>query len=161
LDQMRNDTELENKLIGDKVFDLAKDPKLGFQSPVVKSSVPYLDFSKVDNAMFQLKSTADGLKSALSKADKLASEKLTVLNGILFRAEQQLLFDKGLPRRPWYKHMIYAPGFYTGYGVKTLPGIREGIEERNWNEAQTYADNLANTLLQFNVTLQKAVQIFK
>jgi N-acetylated-alpha-linked acidic dipeptidase len=111
--------------------------------------------------MFQLKSTADGLKSALSKADKLASEKLAVLNGILFRAEQQLLFDKGLPRRPWYKHMIYAPGFYTGYGVKTLPGIREGIEERNWNEAQTYADNLANTLLQFNVTLQKAVQIFK
>lgn len=161
LDQMRNDTELENKLVGDKLFDLAKDPKLGFKSPVAKSSVPFLDFSKVDNAMFQLKSTAESLKSALSKADKLGSEKLTILNGILFRAEQQLLFEKGLPRRPWYKHMIYAPGFYTGYGVKTLPGIREGIEERNWNEAQSYADNLASTLLQFNVSLQKAVQVFK
>jgi N-acetylated-alpha-linked acidic dipeptidase len=47
-----------------------------------------------------------------------------------------LLIENGLPRREWYKHSIYAPGFYTGYGVKTLPGIREAIEQRNWNEAQ-------------------------
>jgi len=57
------------------------------------------------------------------------------LNKLLYHAEQQLLSD-GLPRRPWYKHTIYAPGFYTGYGVKTLPGIREAIEQRNWTEAQ-------------------------
>lgn len=161
LDQMRNDTELENKLVNDKLFDLAKDPKLGFKTPLAKSSVPFLDFSKVDNAMFQLKSSAEQLKSSLAKGDKLSAEKIAVLNGILFRAEQQLLFEKGLPRRPWYKHMIYAPGFYTGYGVKTLPGIREGVEERNWNEAQVYADHLATTLLQFNLSLQKAIQVFK
>ena len=51
-------------------------------------------------------------------------------------AEQQLLLTDGLPRRSWYKHSLYAPGFYTGYGVKTLPGIREAIEQRNWKEAQ-------------------------
>ena len=54
----------------------------------------------------------------------------------LHRAEQQLLNDKGLPHRVWYKHTLYAPGSYTGYGVKTMPGIREAIEQRNWNEAQ-------------------------
>jgi N-acetylated-alpha-linked acidic dipeptidase len=59
-----------------------------------------------------------------------------VFNQSLLRAEQQLLNETGLPRRDWYKNILYAPGFYTGYGVKTLPGIREAIEQRNWNEAQ-------------------------
>jgi len=54
----------------------------------------------------------------------------------LYQAEQQLLLPNGLPRRNWYKHSIYAPGFYTGYGVKTMPGIREAIEQRKWKEAQ-------------------------
>ena len=58
-----------------------------------------------------------------------------VFNKALYRAEQQLMIN-GLPRREWYKHSIYAPGFYTGYGVKTMPGIREAIEQRNWKEAQ-------------------------
>ena len=57
-------------------------------------------------------------------------------NQSLYRAEQQLLNEPGLPRRSWYKHVLYAPGYYTGYGVKTMPGIREAIEQRNWNEAQ-------------------------
>ena len=57
-------------------------------------------------------------------------------NKSLYKAEQQLLNETGLPRRAWYKHTIYAPGFYTGYGVKTMPGIREAIEQRNWKEAQ-------------------------
>ena len=57
-------------------------------------------------------------------------------NQSLYRAEQQLLSVQGLPRRSWFKHTIYAPGFYTGYGVKTMPGIREAIEQKNWIEAQ-------------------------
>jgi N-acetylated-alpha-linked acidic dipeptidase len=57
-------------------------------------------------------------------------------NQALYQAEQQLLSGTGLPRRPWYQHTIYAPGFYTGYGVKTMPGIREAIEQRDWKEAQ-------------------------
>jgi N-acetylated-alpha-linked acidic dipeptidase len=62
------------------------------------------------------------------------------LNKTLYQAEQKLMIDAGLPRRPWYKHSIYAPGYYTGYGVKTLPGIREAIEQRNWKEAQEQID---------------------
>ncbi len=59
------------------------------------------------------------------------------LNRMLYHAEQELLLDQGLPLRPWYKHVLYAPGLYTGYSVKTLPGIRESIEQRNFPEAET------------------------
>jgi N-acetylated-alpha-linked acidic dipeptidase len=68
----------------------------------------------------------------------------------LFSAEQQLLLPAGLPRREWYRHSIYAPGFYTGYGVKTLPGIREAIEQRNWKEAQDQIDIDAAVLKKFS-----------
>ena len=68
-------------------------------------------------------------------------------NKYLYRAEQQLLNETGLPRRAWYKHTLYAPGFYTGYGVKTLPGVREAIEQRNWKEAQEQILTDATTIL--------------
>ena len=54
--------------------------------------------------------------------------------------------EEGLPRRPWFRHHIYAPGFYTGYGVKTLPGVREAVEERYWEEAAEQIDLLADVL---------------
>jgi N-acetylated-alpha-linked acidic dipeptidase len=160
-DQMRIDTDVENKLIKEKIYDLAKDPTIGFASPKAKETVPYLDFSKIDNAMVQVKSSAEALKTNLIAAEKMDPSKLVSLNKILFQSEQELLFSKGLPRRPWYKHMIYAPGFYTGYGVKTIPAVREGIEERNWKEAQEYIEIVASTLLQFSGSLQKGVEILK
>jgi N-acetylated-alpha-linked acidic dipeptidase len=57
-----------------------------------------------------------------------------------------LLLPQGLPRREWYRHALYAPGFYTGYGVKTLPGIREAIEQRNWKEAQDEINDAAKAV---------------
>jgi N-acetylated-alpha-linked acidic dipeptidase len=160
-DQMRVDTDIENKLIKDNIYDLAKDPTLGFATPKAKGSVPYLDFSKIDNAMVQVKVRAELLKMSLVSPEKINPSKIVSLNKILFQAEQQLLFAKGLPRRPWYKHMIYAPGFYTGYGVKTMPAIREGIEERNWKEAQEYIEIVGSTLMQFSESLQRGVDILK
>jgi N-acetylated-alpha-linked acidic dipeptidase len=81
---------------------------------------------------------------------------LEALNKILYRAEQKLLAEDGLPRRPWFRHSIYAPGYYTGYGVKTLPGIREGIEERQWKEAQEQIDNTAAALDRYSDEIDKA-----
>ena len=69
-------------------------------------------------------------------------------------AEHKLTSENGLPRRSWYKHQIYAPGFYTGYGVKTLPGVREAIEEKNWKESQEQITKLAGTLNAFNAHIQ-------
>jgi N-acetylated-alpha-linked acidic dipeptidase len=73
--------------------------------------------------------------------------------------EQSLLSEKGLPRRPWYRHTIYAPGFYTGYGVKTLPGIREAIEQRSWTEAQEQIAIAAKAIEAYTVQVDSASKI--
>ncbi|MEY2811073.1 MAG: hypothetical protein RI991_68 [Bacteroidota bacterium] len=159
LDQLRSDVEMDNKLIDEKVFQLAADPKSPRGLPIKHPSVPYLEFGNLDNALHALMSSSQQLKSLFPQADQLNAEQLGRLNKILFTAEQSLLNDKGLPRRPWYKHQIYAPGFYTGYGVKTLPGVREGIEEKNWNEAQERIVVLTNTLKEFNAVVQQAIAI--
>jgi N-acetylated-alpha-linked acidic dipeptidase len=133
-DKMRENTTIENQLVTANDYALAADPTKHEILPRVKGEVPKLDFSYLKSALDSLKKSADKLAAkaplALQKNDDLDK-----LNKLLFHAEQQLLAD-GLPRRPWYRHTIYAPGFYTGYGVKTLPGIREAIEQRNWTEAQ-------------------------
>jgi N-acetylated-alpha-linked acidic dipeptidase len=66
-----------------------------------------------------------------------------------------------LPRRPWYQHTIYAPGFYTGYGVKTLPGVREAIEQREWKEAQEQIEILAGTLQAYTAKLNEAIKLLE
>lgn len=135
LQTSRESTELENQLIITGAYSAGEDPTKNYIIPAVKPVVPYLDFSPLQNALVQLKESADSLKEVFQ--NKIKSNSVTAaFNESLYRAEQQLLNETGLPRRPWYKHTLYAPGFYTGYGVKTMPGIREAIEQRNWNEAQ-------------------------
>jgi N-acetylated-alpha-linked acidic dipeptidase len=159
IDQMRTDVEMENKLVEEKVFQLAADPKSTRALPTKSSSIPYLEFGNLENELFALSSSTQQLKLLLVKADQLSADQLGRLNKILFTAEQSLLSEKGLPRRPWYRHQVYAPGFYTGYGVKTLPGVREGIEEKNWKEAQERILVLTGTLSSFNTVMQQAIGI--
>ena len=63
-------------------------------------------------------------------------KQLKALNQLLYQSERKLTSEQGLPRRPWFRHQMYAPGFYTGYGVKTIPGVREAIEEKHWDEVE-------------------------
>jgi N-acetylated-alpha-linked acidic dipeptidase len=133
-DKMRENTAIENQLIKANDFALAADPTKHEQAPVAKAEVPKLDFTPLKTALDTLKKTTDKLAVTWTAASQTSGDH-DKLNKLLYQAEQQLLSD-GLPRRPWYRHTIYAPGFYTGYGVKTLPGIREAIEQRNWTEAQ-------------------------
>lgn len=135
LQQMRISTMVENKMIATHQFQLAADPTNKTVLPSEKPAIPYLDFSPLQNAVVALKTSSDSLANTWEKALQNSSMQES-LNKALYRAEQQLLSTNGLPRRPWYKHTLYAPGFYTGYGVKTMPGIREAIEQRNWKEAQ-------------------------
>ncbi len=79
----------------------------------------------------------------------LKRNKRAALDKILYQSEERLTRKEGLPRRPWFRHQIYAPGFYTGYGVKTLPGIREGLEERQWDEAQEHIEKAADSIEKF------------
>jgi N-acetylated-alpha-linked acidic dipeptidase len=161
LDNTRAETEAENKMINDKLFDLAKDPTKQYLSPKLKSNVPFLNFSSLENSLVQLKTNAEEFQRLYGNGTQLSPDKLNALNTILYKAERSLIQEKGLPRRSWYKHQVYAPGFYTGYGVKTLPGIREGIEQRNWTEAQENIEIVARTFQEYTLQIQKTLDLLK
>jgi N-acetylated-alpha-linked acidic dipeptidase len=150
--QLRESTELDNKLISGNYYHLAADPTKTLQPPAPKAEVPFLNFAPLQNALASLDRVTAHLDSVLAQ-HKLSGDALQAVNTGLYQAEQQLLSD-GLPRRTWYRHSIYAPGFYTGYGVKTLPGIREAIEQRNWKEAQAQIDLDGAILERFGQYLQ-------
>ena len=147
---MREAVEQHNAFIDKKVFSLTADPKKPFNQPIKKAIIPYVDFSPLYNALASIKVTVDALdqKSLISLTSK------DILNDKLMHAEEVLTFASGLPRRSWYRHQIYAPGFYTGYGVKTLPGVREAIEQENWEECQSQVTILSTTLQNFDSHLQ-------
>ncbi|HEX7905519.1 MAG TPA: transferrin receptor-like dimerization domain-containing protein [Chitinophagaceae bacterium] len=159
LDNTRADIEQENKMIADKLYDLAKDPTKGVQSPKPKEAAPFLNFSELENTLVQLKSNTEEFQKLYAGSTQLTPDKQKQLNEILFKVERSLINEKGLPRRSWYKHQVYAPGYYTGYGVKTLPGIREGIEERNWKEAQENIAIVAATMETYNTQVKQAISI--
>lgn len=144
-DGYRESTQLENNAIKDNYYGLTKDPTAPLLPPVAKKEVPYLDFSPIQNALADLDKTAAALNAEWSKA-KDNPAVWAAWNKKLYTAEQQLLSEKGLPRRGWYRHTLYAPGFYTGYGVKTLPGVREAIEQREFEEAQQQIQELAASI---------------
>ena len=83
------------------------------------------------------------------------------LNTILRNMERALTRGHGLPKRPWYKHHIYAPGFYTGYGVKTLPGVREAIEQSEFEQVQAQIDILASVINKFSSKIKEAISLFE
>ena len=101
-----------------------------------------VDMKPVRSAVESLRSAAQAFEKAYAAVPKsstqalMAKQELTQLNSLLLTSEQKLGNREGLPRRDWFKHQIYAPGFYTGYGVKTMPQIREGLEENRFTEAQ-------------------------
>ena len=101
-----------------------------------------LDMTPVRNAVDTLRKAGLAYEKAYAAVGKVpaatlnSKKELTAVNKLLQSSEQKLGNSDGLPRRDWFKHQIYAPGFYTGYGVKMMPQIREGLEEGRYTEAQ-------------------------
>jgi N-acetylated-alpha-linked acidic dipeptidase len=119
-----------------------------------------LDFTGLHHQLDAIKVSNDKyealLDAALSKGT-LNSSNLQSLNDELIKTERDLIQPDGLPNRPWYKHQIYAPGFYTGYGVKTIPGIREAVDSKDWPLAQKEASIVEQCLSRYNDTLDAAI----
>lgn len=155
-DQMRESTLLQNEIIKGNNYRLAADPTLFSKLPVAKAEVPFIDFSPLHNALRSLELSASRLSDAITKLPAGADR--SELNRKLYQAEQMLLNETGLPRRGWYKHTLYAPGFYTGYGVKTIPGVREAIEQRNWKEAQDQIHIVAGSIMKLSGHLDEVVR---
>ncbi len=152
--RLKTQAESFNKNVDNDIYFLASDPKKIFIKPVSKNLVPYLNFSPLENASERLNISTQQLQKRIINSD-LGASNFDTLNDLLYRAERLLINSKGLPRRPWFKNQIYAPGFYTGYGVKTLPGVREAIEQKNWTEAQEQILALSTTLNNFSDYLDK------
>lgn len=161
LEKTRTETEEETRMRKDKLYELARDPGKTYAAPPAKEAVPYLNWSSLENVLAKLKTASDEFQQLYSKATGLSGEKQATLNKILYKTERSLLQPDGLPRRPWYRHQIYAPGYYTGYGVKTLPGIREAVEQRFWKEAQENIERMAATLKAYTESIKAATELLK
>jgi len=131
-DDMRADTEKTNRMIEDGTYALALNPHVRFGPPAAKEPVPYFNFAPLRNALDRLLAAAASYDAAAS-ASNVSSEEI---NRLLYTSERLLTRSEGLEGREWYKHYVYAPGFYTGYGVKTIPGVREAIEQREYDRVE-------------------------
>ena len=159
-DTMRTETETRNRLIRDHAYEMASDPERPLAPPKLEQAVPYLNFSPLQNAIAHLqRSAADYSRIAASIPQDPAKQ--AALDHALMHVEQTLLSQQGLPRRPWFRHEIYAPGFYTGYGVKTVPGVREAIEQRQWSDVGPQIDIVSRVIEDYANEVEKAASLLR
>jgi N-acetylated-alpha-linked acidic dipeptidase len=136
-----------NRAIDEGLFRFTSDPRDPVTAPQRQPVAPPLNFAPLLKALDSLKSAASRYDTAYNKAvreGRLANAKNA--NERLIQAERALTSAEGLKNRPWYVHLLYAPGFYTGYGVKTIPGVREAIEQGQWQDADREITRAAEAL---------------
>jgi len=164
-DDLREETERHNRLVREGRIDAAADPQETRLPATAQPPVPHLNFAPLQNAVDLLLHRArenDQARRDLEKSGKaLTGDAARAFDGVVLKSERALTVPEGLPRRPWYKHAIYAPGFYTGYGVKTLPGIREAVEERKWEEAAAQMDVVSAALSRFASEIDRATRLLQ
>ncbi len=150
----------QNKKIEEGVFAATNDPRRPRVTPKHEDVPPHLNFAPLDNVADALSQSAERYQAALKKAwpSGIPPATLLDLNQKLMESERRLTSPDGLLRRPWYKHLIYAPGVYSGYGAKTLPGVREAIEQKRWAEADSEIVRVANVLAGENSLINTAAR---
>ena len=140
----RAHVEEQNQEIDEGVLTAAADPRKKFVPPSKEPIPPHLSFAPLEDAVDLLVQSARKYDAARQRAG--AGSNVQAVNAKLMESERRLIDPAGLPGRPWYRHMIYAPGLYTGYDVKTIPGVREAIEQKRWQEATEQIQRAANIL---------------
>ncbi|HET9305373.1 MAG TPA: transferrin receptor-like dimerization domain-containing protein [Candidatus Sulfotelmatobacter sp.] len=132
------------------VFKATFDPRRPTVAPPREEIPPHVNFAPMQNAVEKLTRSAERYRKALAQKQEALgdtqAESLRALNALLIESERKLTNEDGLPRRAWYKHLLYAPGVYTGYDVKTVPGVREGIEQKRYAEAEQEITRVAKGL---------------
>jgi len=159
-DNMRDDTRSMNDIIANGSLVAVQDPTQTFVVPKPKDPVPFINFSPLQNAVARLADSAKRYQKA-SAGKTLTGDARRQLDLALMNSERSMLSSDGLPRRGWFKHQIYAPGFYTGYGVKTLPAVREAIEQRDWKEATEQIAVVARTIENAAEAIDRATQLIR
>jgi N-acetylated-alpha-linked acidic dipeptidase len=152
-----------NREIEEGVFQATNDPKRPLVPPSTEAVPPYLNFAPLENAADAVTKSAAEYRKAFEQANAnggagLASASLADVNKLLIESERKLTNAEGLPNRPWFKHQLYAPGFYTGYAVKTVPAVREAIEQKRWSQADEAIVVVAHVLQEESALISSAAQ---
>jgi N-acetylated-alpha-linked acidic dipeptidase len=152
--------------VRDGVFSATNDPRRPTITPDTLPLAPHLDFAPLQNGAEALTRAATAYSQAMTAAEAgdgaaLASPAIASINTTLVQSERALTSPQGLPGRPWYQHLIYAPGLYTGYGVKTVPAVREAIEQHQWTEADAQIVRVGEVLRAEAAIVTRAAQELK
>jgi N-acetylated-alpha-linked acidic dipeptidase len=162
-DQKRKSALEVGKLLDQNAYLLAADPTRRLLPPERDPEVPYLNFAPLDNVVDRLKKSTKAYDDSYARFEaghtRLTVAQLKEVNSGLREMEAALTDSRGLPGRDWFKHLVYAPGVYTGYGVKTLPGVREAIEQNHWDEANQYTVITAAALAGYCDRLDRATKL--
>jgi len=159
LSRKQDEIRERNRQINDGVFAAMRDPRKPVPVPKIETVPPAINFAPLDNAITALADAARRYDRSLSIARATVTSdrsSLVALNAKLRQAEIQLIDNDGLFRRPWYRHLVYAPGYYTGYGVKTIPGVREGIEDGRYADAEMEVTRVARALSRLTALVDSA-----
>ena len=163
-DKRKKSAELA-RLLDENAFGLTADPTRVVGPPAREPPVPQLDFAPLDGVVARLKASARAYDEAyarlLAGTLRLEAAKRARLNALLQGMEQKLTDERGLPGRLWYRHFVYAPGALTGYGVKTLPGVREAVDANRWEEAAAYLPITAAVLARYCDALDQATALLQ
>jgi N-acetylated-alpha-linked acidic dipeptidase len=159
----QDDIRERNREIDEGVFKATNDPKRPLVAPAVEAVPPHLNFAPMENAVEALTRSAGDYHKALEQASAnggaaLASASLVQVNKMLIESERKFTTAEGLPNRPWFKHQLYAPGFYTGYTAKTVPAVREAIEQKQWKRADDAIVVVAHVLEDEAALISSAAQ---
>jgi len=142
----QDDIRERNKEIEEGVFSATSDPKVKSVPPSTEELPPFLNFAPLQNAVDSLLRCAERYDSAAVNIRGKKTTSFAAVNAKLIQSERKLTTTGGLPGRPWFRHQIYAPGFYTGYGVKTIPAVREAIEQKQWKLADEQIVKVAHVI---------------
>ncbi len=156
----REEAERQAALLRDRVFSLAADPTKSHGTPTALKPGQAVDLAPLEEAVVRLDKSAKAYDAVFAaRVSSLSGSQLGKLRGLMRDIDQTLAPDVGLPKRAWYKNLIYAPGRFTGYGAKTLPGVREAIEEQRYADADRYAKLTADALDAYAARLDEATVV--
>jgi len=148
--KMRDEIIETNQQIDEGVFEAIADPRdYSLAAPKREEVPPFFNFAPLQNAVVALQKSAEVYDKAVEKFRKSGRIVPAGFNAKLLQSERKLTLAEGLPNREWFKHQIYAPGFYTGYGVKTLPRVREAIEQKEWEKVNQQIEKVSALLTNF------------
>jgi len=149
LKSRQDEVREQNLRVQDGVFAAVNDPRRPLVAPKTETVPPAMNFAPLENAATALTEAAERYKKAAAAARPTLASRPAVIasvNAKLMQSERQLLDQAGLKNRPWFRHLLYAPGFYTGYAVKTLPGVRESIEQKWYGDVEPEVGRAAKAI---------------